>query len=205
MIENINMNLGLRVKTRLANAMASFVDLNATPDLVASSGVSLIVPGAGGLLGFHVDSVAGADKIRDVLTDLLDVDWTKDTFWRVLYCSDEAAGAKSVTWNLEWKLLTLGTVVGGAKTALSTLIALDPIDAPLTADVLRATTWGILNKNSLLTGVGVNAFVEVDIKVSAATMTAAKTRVLVGYQLAYTPLLTAGKASDRTLAAPATA
>lgn len=202
MIEDINVNQKLSILTRQASGFASGFNLvEGAPNVITPSNdtdISLLRLDTAGLVGWRYAN-AITDIARDILYGVHDsIDWTKDTFWRVLWSDGAAVGG---TNNVTWKFLLVMKAFDAAPTAGATALTTPLVnDAGAGANVVQGTLWGTLAKNTLPTQ-NVNTYLVVDIN-APVVGAGATSPTLLGYQIAYTPRLTGGKASDRTLAAP---
>lgn len=154
--------------------------------------------GTAGLVGLKVSNVTN-DVARDFLESPLMVDWTRDTFWRVLWSSDTTTAADTVTWKMLLLLNSLDVIPQAGATALTTPLVADAYGTTTAAQV-KYTKWGKLAKNTLPTQ-SANTYLTVDINATVLTFATGKPHIL-GYQIAYTPKLFGGKSFDLGLAAP---
>ena len=156
--------------------------------MVGSATVTLSkVGGAGtGFVGWKFD--AASDVASDGLVAPVGVDWDNDTFWRVLWATDDADAAKSVSWVL---VVAKGDANSSAAPSGAKTLSFGA-DNVVAADTIHATKWVRLDGKSFRNDGMENDVLAVDVKVAAGgfLLTAAKVAAVLGYDVAHLPKLT---------------
>lgn len=139
--------------------------------------------------GISAISIAAADDAVATLIDLEEVDITKQMRFRVIQTQTSTTATDSADWIVTYTPIVLGTTVLIAPaTALSTAIPAASL-SPGVADVLFATSFGVLNRNTIPQTA---EYLAVMVQAHAIGTYSADELKFVGLEVRYTPRRTAG-------------
>ncbi len=139
--------------------------------------------------GISAISIAAAGDSVSTLLDIYEVDITKQIRFRVIWTQTSTTATDTVDWIVTYTPIIIDTtVLVDPVTALSTAITTGQASSG-TADVIQASSFGVLNRNTLA---DTTSFLAVKVEADAIGTFSADEVKFLGLEMRYTPRRTAG-------------